>query len=84
MPSDVPKEHMSRFFYIRGIVRDNLRDDPGAVGDLETALSVWPASGNPAFKALQDHYRRTGNEAAGAAVEERMQQLKRLKRRPGG
>ena len=77
MPSDVPKEHLSRFFYIRGVVRDNLRDSPGAARDLETAVSVWPAPGNPAFKALQGHYRRTGEEGAANAVEERMKQLKR-------
>jgi len=81
MPSDVPKEHLSRFFYIRGILRDNLRDSPGAARDLETAVSVWPAPSNPAFKALRDHYRETGNEAAAAAVEER---VKQLKRRRGG
>jgi hypothetical protein len=77
MPSDAPKEHLSRFFYIRGVVRDNLRDSPGAARDLETAVSVWPAPSNPAFKALQDNYRRSGDEAAAAAVEERVKQLKR-------
>src|SRR5438309_2293648 len=81
MPSDVPKEHLSRFFYSGVILRGNLRDNPGAARDLETAVSVWPAPGNPAFKALQDHYRRTGDEAAAAAVEER---VKQLKRRRGG
>ena len=77
----MPKEHLSRFFYIRGILRVNLRDNPGAARDLETAVSVWPAPSNPAFKALQDHYRQTGDEAAAAAVEER---VKQLKRRRGG
>jgi hypothetical protein len=81
MPSDVPKEHLSRFFYIRGVVRANLRDSPGAARDLETAVSVWPAPSNPAFKALQDHYRRTGDEGAANAVEERVKQLKRRKSR---
>ena len=81
MPSDVPKEHLSRFFYIRGILRSNLSDSPGAVRDLEAAVSVWPGPSNLAFKALQDHYRTTGDEAAAAAVEER---VKQLKRRRGG
>ena len=79
MPSDVPKEHLSRFFYIRGVLRDNLRDAAGAAGDLETASSVWRSLDNPALKALQEHYRRTGNAAAAKAVEERMQRLKRPK-----
>jgi hypothetical protein len=77
MPSDVPKEHLSRFFYIRGVLRDNLRDTPGAAGDLETAVSVWVSPDNPAFKALLDHYRRTGNEAGATAIAERMKQFKR-------
>src|SRR5207244_1939200 len=76
MPSDVPKEHLSRFFYIRGVLRANLRDNPGAARDLETAVSVWPAPGNPAFKELEDHYRRTGDEGAANAVEQRVRQRK--------
>ena len=40
-----------------------------------------PAPSNPAFKALQDHYRKTGDEGAANAVEERMKQLKPRKRR---
>src|SRR5260370_2651943 len=81
MPSDVPKEHLSRFFYIRGVVRANLRDNPGAARDFETAVSVWPAPSNPAFKVLQYHYRRTGDEGAADAVEERVKQLKRRQSR---
>lgn len=80
MPSDVPKEHLSRFFYIRGVLRENLRD-AGAVGDLETALTVWPSPDNPAFITLQEHHRRTGNEPAASAVEQRVKQLK--SRKPG-
>jgi hypothetical protein len=80
MPPDVPKEHLSQFFYIRGVLRENRRDNAGAAADLETAVSVWPAAANPAFKSLEDHYRRTGNEAAAAAVEERVKQLKLRKR----
>jgi hypothetical protein len=81
MPSDVPKEHLSRFFYIRSVLRDNMRDRAGAAGDLETAVSVWPSPDNPAFKALQDHYRATGNAPAADAVEQR---IRRFDRRRGG
>jgi hypothetical protein len=81
MPSDVPKEHLSRFFYIRGALRDNLRDTPGAAADLEIAVSVWPSPDNPAVQALQEHYRRTGQNAAADAVEQRMKQFKRRKGR---
>jgi Protein of unknown function (DUF2723) len=77
MPSDVPKEHLSRFFYIRGVLRINLRDNPGAARDLESAVSVWPSPSNPAFKELQDQYLRLGDEKAAHAAQERLTQLKR-------
>jgi 4-amino-4-deoxy-L-arabinose transferase-like glycosyltransferase len=81
MPSDVPKENLSRFFYIRGVLRANVRDNAGAARDLETAVSIWPAPNNSAFKELQEHYRRTGDEAAANAVEGRVKQLKARKSR---
>ncbi len=81
MPSDVPKEHLSRFFYIRGVLRDNLRDTAGAGRDLETAVSVWAGPSNPAFQELQAHYRRNGDEAAASGIEERVKQLKRRNNR---
>jgi hypothetical protein len=77
MSSDVPKEHLSRFFYLRGVLRINLRDDPGAARDLETAVAVWPSPSNPAFKELEDQYRRVSDEKAASAVEERLKELKR-------
>jgi hypothetical protein len=79
MPSDVPKEHLSRFFYIRGVLRDNVRDTPGAAADLEVAVSVWPSPDNPALQALQQHYRRSGNDSAADALEQRMKQFTRRK-----
>jgi len=79
MPADVPKENLSRFFYIRGVLRANVRDSAGATRDLETAVSVWPSPGNAAFKELQNQYRRAGDEKAASAVEERVRQLKSRK-----
>jgi len=76
MPADVPKENLSRFFYLRGILRANMRDGAGATRDLETSVSVWPSPGNPAFKELQNQYRSAGDEKALSAVEERLRQLK--------
>ena len=81
MPSDFPKEHLSHFFYIRGVLRANLRDDAGATGDLETAVSVWPSPANPAFKELENQYRRAGDEKASRAVEDRVSQLRSRKGR---
>ena len=76
MPPDVPKENLSRFFYIRGVLRANLRDNAGAARDLETAVSVWPSPGNAAFKELENQYRRAGDDKAASAVAERVSQLK--------
>jgi hypothetical protein len=76
MPADVPKENLSRFFYLRGILRANMRDGAGATRDLEASVSVWPSPGNPAFKELQSQYRSAGDEKALSAVEERLRQLK--------
>ena len=76
MPSGVLKEHLSRFFYIRGVLRVNLRDNAGAVHDLETAVSVWPSPDNLAFRELEAQFRRMGNEGAANAVGERVNQLK--------
>jgi lipoprotein NlpI len=81
MPSDVPKEHLSQFFYVRGVLRDNLGDSAGAAKDLEAAMSIWPDPANSAFAALRDVYRRSGDDAAVKAVDERLAQLKRRKSR---
>jgi hypothetical protein len=64
MPPDVPKQHLSQFFNIRGIVRVNLGDRPGAIRDLETAVSVWPVPDNGAIKVLEGLYAETGDESA--------------------
>ena len=79
MPSDVPKEHLARFFYLRGALRANLRDRPGAIDDLETALRVWRTPDNPAIPPLEDLYREAGDLAALKGLEERVKTLKRPK-----
>ncbi|HZS65771.1 MAG TPA: hypothetical protein VFA72_01585, partial [Burkholderiales bacterium] len=76
MPADVPKENLSRFFYIRGVLRANMGDSQGALRDLDTAVSVWPSPGNAAFEELENQYRRNGDEKSAAAVEERVSKLK--------
>jgi tetratricopeptide (TPR) repeat protein len=76
MPSDAPKEHLSRFFYIRGALRANLGDRRGAMEDLETALSVWRRPINPAIATLEDLYREAGDLAALERLQERVKSLK--------
>ena len=78
-PSDVPKEHLSRFFYLRGALRANVGDQAGALRDFDTAFAVWPVASNTAIKPLTDLYRASGNLAALAEVEQR---LKRRQARP--
>jgi len=75
MPPDVPKENLSRYFYIRGVLRANLGDGPGALRDLETSVAVWPSPANSAFKELEHQYRSAGNAAAANAVGERVKSL---------
>lgn len=77
MPSDVPKEHLSRFFYLRGLLRTNMGDSAGGIADFETAISVWPAAQNNALQSLEKLYRDRGNAAAAAEVVERAKRLKR-------
>jgi hypothetical protein len=79
MPSDTPKSHQSRFFYLRGAVRADLRETAGAIQDFETAMSIWPVPTNTAFKALEDLYGQTGDEAALKALEQRVKRIDRLK-----
>lgn len=78
-PSDVTKDHLARYFYLRGALRANLRDTPGAIEDFDTALSIWPNAGNSAIKPLEDLYRQSHNDGALKALQDRVASLKRLK-----
>ena len=75
MPSDVVKDELARYFHLRAAVRAALGDEAGAVKDFETALSVWPASDNPAIKPLEELYRKAGNAAG-------LQSLQAMVKRP--
>ena len=70
MPSDVSKNSLARYFYIRGALRASHGDRVGAIGDFETSVKVFPPPENPAVDALRDLYRDTGNSAALARLEE--------------
>jgi len=74
-PSDVTKDHLSRFFYLRGALRANMGDQAGAVRDFDTAFTMWPVAENKAIKPLEDLYRASGNVAALDAVEQRVKRL---------
>ena len=76
MPSDAPKSHQSYFFYLRGIVRTDLKDRAGAIRDLETAVSLSPVPGNPAVGRLEALYREAGDEQGLRAIQERMKRVK--------
>jgi hypothetical protein len=76
MPSDVSKEHLSRFFYIRGALRANLGDRKGAMADFETAVSTWRVPTNAAITSLEDLYRESGDQAGLKALQDRVKAFK--------
>lgn len=76
MPSDVLKSYLSRYFQMRGQFRAD-RGDPGARGDLETAVSVWPSPTNTAIESLEKFYASKGETAALSALKERAKTFKR-------
>ena len=76
MPTDVPKEHLARFFYLRGALRANVGQRAGAIEDMETALHVWRTPDNPAIKPLEKLYREAGNPAAAEAVNDRVKSFR--------
>ena len=65
---------------LRGVLRANTEDKRGAVGDLETALSLWPAEQNPAIEPLRTLYRDAGMTAALENLNQRAARLKRATR----
>jgi hypothetical protein len=76
MPSDVVKHYLSRYFQMRGQFRAD-RGDPGARGDLEAAVDVWPSSTNTAVESLEKYYEVHGDTAALSALKERAKTFKR-------
>jgi hypothetical protein len=72
MPPDAIKQHRSKFFHVRALLRLDLGDRQGAVRDLQTALDVWPAPDNDALGVLRGLYRAAGDDKALAALESRM------------
>jgi hypothetical protein len=80
LPSDAPKEHVARFFALRGAVRANMQEKPAAIQDLELALSLWPTPDNFAIEPLRTLYKETGADAALAELEQRLERIKRLRR----
>lgn len=78
MPSDAGKSHVSRFFYLRGVVRANMGDRSGATQDLETAVAVWPREDNNAIEQLENLYREVGDAAGLKALQGRVKRSKPL------
>jgi tetratricopeptide (TPR) repeat protein len=64
LPSDAPKQHLAGFFQLRGVLRANTQDRPGAIRDLETAYSLWPTPENGALQTLELLYRDAGDQSA--------------------
>lgn len=72
MPPDVRKVHRSKYFYLRAALRLDLGDRAGAIGDFETALSLWPSRTNRAIEPLESLYRELGDKSALEAVQGRL------------
>ncbi|OGA54036.1 MAG: hypothetical protein A3G25_11820 [Betaproteobacteria bacterium RIFCSPLOWO2_12_FULL_63_13] len=81
MPSDVPKEFLARYFYLGGAMRAGRGDRSGAVGNLETALSIWHSPKNPAIATLETLLREAGDSAALQRLQDRVKTFKRSLRR---
>ena len=79
LPSDAPKEHISRYFAVRGALRANMQDKQAAVRDFETAFSLWPVADNGAVEPLEQLYRELGNSAALQQLQENVSRLKQLR-----
>lgn len=76
MPGDAPKQHLARFFYLRGALRANVGQRAGAIEDMETALHVWRTPDNPAIQPLEDLYREAGNPAAAKELQDRVKSFR--------
>jgi hypothetical protein len=72
MPPDAPKRYQSDIFYLRGLLRLDLGDKPGAVQDLDMAVSIWPMRDNRALQPLEDLYRERGDKTGLVSVRERL------------
>jgi hypothetical protein len=80
LPPDAPKEHVARYFALRGAMRATMQEKEAAIRDLELSLSLWPTPDNAAIEPLENLYRETGDEAALKALQERLQRIKRMRR----
>src|SRR5262245_62971489 len=82
MPADVVKPYQTKFFALRGILRLQAGDQPGAIQDLEAAVAVWPSPENRALETLEDLYRAGGNADALRALHDRVPRRKPPPSRP--
>jgi hypothetical protein len=74
MPSDAPKADTARYFELRAYLRAGQQDARGTLEDLDAAVSFWPVPENSAVRALDEHYRAAGDQAARAALQARLKQ----------
>jgi hypothetical protein len=72
MPADTPKLHVSRYFYVRGLLRLAERERAGALAAFDTSLSIWPVAQNPSAALLESLYRDAGDARAADAVRARV------------
>ncbi len=64
MPQDLAGKRVALYFELRGYLRLEVGDRAGGAGDLETAVSLWPAPQNRAASVLADLYAKSGEQEA--------------------
>jgi tetratricopeptide (TPR) repeat protein len=69
MPSDATKAHRASYFYLRGALRLDQGDKPGAIRDFQTALQIWPSPDNRARRPLQDLTGQPPRESVGDGLQ---------------
>jgi hypothetical protein len=72
MLPDALKSQRARYFELRAYLRLDLGDLPGALSDLETAVTLQPFASHRAASALADLYRKTNDAQALARLQERL------------
>jgi hypothetical protein len=68
MPADAAKQHKARLFELRAYLRLETADRPGAIRDLDMAVTLWPVTDNAATVALDKLYAEAKDQGSRQAM----------------